>query len=89
MVLKAQMGHRAGNTVCIPGFGVGTVGTVLCATSAESQGSSLSPVSLLEGARISHSCSTAVQAVPEPCQVSHRQGVRVLWWVGGGCGSGG
>lgn len=82
--LKAQMGHRAG-TVSIPGVGVGAV---LCATSAESQGSSLCHVSLPEGAEISHSFSTAVQAVPEPCQVSHRQGVRVLWWVGADCGSG-
>lgn len=86
MALKTQMCHRAGSTVSIPVFGVDAV---LCATSAESQGSSLSPVSLSEGAWISHYCSTAVQAVPEPCQVSHRQGMRVLWWMGGDCELGG
>lgn len=65
VALKAQTGHRAGNTVSIPGFGVDAV---LCATSAESQDSSLSLVSLPWGCWdllfLLHSCARNARALP-------------------------
>lgn len=63
----------------IPAFGVGAV---LYATSAESQGSSMSLVSLPWGCWdllfLLHSCAGSARALPGQPQ----QGVRVPWWVG-------